>query len=83
MSVYIVNFLQTLKKCLTMIRTVSLFTIEGHVIDIIYVGELEIHIVSVRVCVARPVAYCSVFGPYWKKFEHPCIKTFIQQLARY
>ena len=44
MSLYIVNFLQALKKFLIIIspkHCISV-TIEGNVIEIIYVGELEI-----------------------------------------
>ena len=45
MSVYIVNFLQALKKGPIMISQKHSITaaIGGNVIDIIYVGELEIH----------------------------------------
>ena len=45
MSVYIVNFLQTLKKCLIIIipKYNITATIEGNAIDIIHEGELEIH----------------------------------------
>ena len=47
MSVYIVNFSQTLNKCLIMVspEPSSTATIEGNVIDFICVGELEIHTV--------------------------------------
>ena len=48
-----------LKKCLIMI--------EGNVVDIIYVGELEIYTILMYHCasysVAWPTAYCSVVGP--------------------
>ena len=43
MSVYTVNFSQTLNKCLIMVSPEhsSTATTEGNVIDFIYVGELE------------------------------------------
>ena len=57
MSVYIVNILQKLKKCLIMIspKHSNSATIEGDVIDLIYVGELEIHTVLACHCVAYSV----------------------------
>ena len=57
MSVYIFNLLQRLKKCLKMISpkySVSATT-EGNVIDIIYVGELEIPTVSMYHCASYSV----------------------------
>ena len=45
MSVYVFNFVETLKKCLIMISPKHIInaTITANVVDIIYVGELEIH----------------------------------------
>ena len=52
MSVYIANFLQTLKKSRIVINLKHsiIFTIEGNVFDIIYVGELEVHTVLMCHC---------------------------------
>ena len=62
MSVYIVNFLQALKKCLMMIsqkHSISA-TIEGNVIDIMYLGELEIHTALTYHC----TTYSAWPGPF-------------------
>ena len=56
-SVYIVNFLQALKKFLIMIsakHSVSA-TIESNVIDIVYVDEIEIHTVLTYHCATYTV----------------------------
>ena len=51
-SVYIVNFLQTLKGCLIMIGTMHsiITTIEGYVMDITNIGEQEIQTVLTHHC---------------------------------
>ena len=47
MSVYIVSFLQVLKKFLVIFSSKHSISaaIEGNVIDITYLGELEVHTV--------------------------------------
>ena len=58
MSVYIVIFLQTLKKCLIVMCPKHSITptIESNVIDLTYVGEQEIHAVLTCNC-----AICSMW----------------------
>ena len=57
MSVYIVNFLQTLKKCLIMtsLKHSTTATTEGNVTDIIYIGKLEIYTVLTYHCATYSV----------------------------
>ena len=50
MSVYIVNLLQTLKKCLLSPKYNISASIEGNGIDIIYASELEIDTVLTYHC---------------------------------
>ena len=53
MSVYIINFLQALKKFLIMIgpnHCICATIEESNVIDTIYLGELEIDVVSTFHC---------------------------------
>ena len=57
MFVYVVNFLLSLKKCLLMLGTQYgvTATIDGNVIGITYVGELEIHTVLTYHCATYSV----------------------------
>ena len=78
MTVYIVDFLQTLKKCLTMESPKQSITatIKGSVTDIIHVGGLHSTNVSLcyLLCVTRPAAYRSIFDP---RRKHLCAQEWV------
>ena len=72
MSVYIVNSLQTSKMWMKMIspKYSITTTVEGNAIDMISVGELEIHTVLTCHCalIMHGLSHCLLFGPYCKNF---------------
>ena len=84
MSLCFINFLQILKIYLIMVSSKHSIsaTMEGNVIYIIYVDELEILTVLMYHCATYNVwrslfSYCSVFGPYCKIFGHPCSIVYL------
>ena len=79
MSVYIVNLLQILKKCLIMISPKHRSSDEGNVIDFIYVGELKIHTVFIYHCATYrawpgPLLIVLYVAPNLKGLDTPALQ---------